>query len=135
MIRKAYCWLETKFLRTFVDQPTDWLVRAIEYTVGSKCKYCMTLRGFTLGLGLALTFSSPLLSLLLTGVALGIKWLETKYSCYVQYEITVEYPIPAASKTVVLVCRTGYFPSLAEAQEWAATEMRDVPYTLREASR
>jgi hypothetical protein len=45
---KAFCFVYNKWLKTFVDQPTDPLVRFIDFFVGSGCKYCMIVRAVLL---------------------------------------------------------------------------------------
>ena len=53
-VRRIFCWLYAQWLSKLVDQKTDPLVIAIDFVAGSNCKYCMAVRMFCIGFGLAL---------------------------------------------------------------------------------
>ena len=51
--RAIFCWLYTHWLSRITEKG-DVLVRVLDATIGSHCKYCMSARGILLGLGLGL---------------------------------------------------------------------------------
>jgi len=53
LYRAIFCWLYTHWLSR-VTEKGDVLVRVLDATIGSHCKYCMSARGIMLGFGLGL---------------------------------------------------------------------------------
>ena len=57
---QSYAWLEKQWFDKLVytDSP---LVRSLDFSIGSECKYCMATRALILGLGYGLTASGGVL--------------------------------------------------------------------------
>jgi hypothetical protein len=53
-MKVIFCWLYNQWLSKAVDQKTDPLVVALDWALGSSCKYCMAVRALMFGIGLGL---------------------------------------------------------------------------------
>jgi hypothetical protein len=53
-MKVIFCWLYNQWLSKAVDQKTDPLVVALDWSLGSSCKYCMAVRALMFGIGLGL---------------------------------------------------------------------------------
>jgi hypothetical protein len=77
-MKTLFCTVYAKWLKTFVDSPSDPLVRLIDSAAGSSCKYCMAIRMFLIGVSFAL----PLWASIAVCVGVGfMTWGEKRWLC------------------------------------------------------
>jgi len=81
MLSKLFCYIHKLFLSKLVDSKDDWIVRLIDFTSGSTCKYCTALRFGMICGGIGL-FNWWGLGLIITAILLTIG--ERKYLCDVK---------------------------------------------------
>ena len=77
MLKQTFCFFYKLFLSKLVDSKDDPLVRLIDFTAGSTCKYCLALRFGMICGGIGL-FNWWGLGLIVTAILLTIgerKWL------------------------------------------------------------
>ena len=80
MLKRLFCSLYYSWLMHFV-QPGSVLVRLMDATLTSTCKYCMACRAVLLGAGVVLLFTQWAVGLLLISIAVGLTWGERLWLC------------------------------------------------------
>ena len=79
-MKHLFCTLYYSWLTHFV-QPGSVLVRLMDATLTSKCKYCMACRAFLMGAGAALLYPHWAVGLVLILTAVGLTWGERLWLC------------------------------------------------------
>ena len=79
-MKHLFCTLYYSWLTHFV-QPGSVLVRLMDATLTSKCKYCMACRAFLMGAGVALLYPHEAVGLVLILTAVGLTWGERLWLC------------------------------------------------------
>ena len=79
-LKSLFCALYSRWMATAV-QPGSWLVRAMDATITSQCKYCMAARAVILTAGVFLLYFLWWLGALLIFTAVALTWGERYWLC------------------------------------------------------